>query len=140
MIRLLSDKRGAIVVEMAFSIPIMVMLMIGILQFALVLQASGAMRNAIGQGIRYAKVHPLEDPDDPSEVAALKGEVEAVAREGLAGVDKSGIKTLQYTTGTDANGIEYGTITMTYELKPLIPFATIPPIELTQTRTGYLPT
>ena len=56
--KFLSDKRGAVIIETAFALPVLILLMIGMLQFGLVLQASGAMRNAIGQGIRFAKVNP----------------------------------------------------------------------------------
>jgi hypothetical protein len=134
-----NDRRGSVGIEAAFTLPILVMAMVGILQFALVLQASGAMRHAIGQGIRYAKVHPLANHNDPVEVAELEENVEAIARRSLSGVDQGGIRSVQFATDVDENGVSSGTVTITYELAPLIPFASIPPIRLNETRTAYLP-
>jgi Flp pilus assembly protein TadG len=124
---LLSDPNGAAAIEFTFALPILLMLMIAILQFGLVLQASGAMRNAVGEGIRHAKVHPT----------ATETEVLNRARAGFAGVDPDGIQTLTFTRGT-SNGAEFGRISMTYHLTPLIPFASVPPIQLSATRTAYL--
>jgi Flp pilus assembly protein TadG len=137
--RLFRDRVGGVLIETAFTLPIMVMVMVALLQFSLVLQASGAMRHAIGQGIRYAKVNPLSDPDDPAEVAALKSDVERVTRNSLSGIDADGLKSIVFTTHTDSNELTSGTITIGYELTPVIPFMSLPPIQLSETRTAYLP-
>lgn len=126
--KLIRDTRGAVVIEAAFAIPVLVTIMIGILQFALVLQASGAMRYGIGEGLRYAKVNP----------DATSKEVLDVARGAMAGVDLDGLVTTSYAKGS-VNGAEYGRIILRYELKPVIPFAAIPPITLSETRRAYLP-
>lgn len=126
--KLIADPRGASAIEFAFAMPVVVTLMIGILQFGLVLQASGAMRHAIGEGIRYAKVHP----------SATETEVLDETRSALAGVDPDGVTQLSFQRGT-ASGAEFGRITMRYSLDPFIPFASLPPIVLNQTRTAYLP-
>lgn len=137
--KLLSEKRGVATIEMAFALPVLVTIMIGILQFGMVLQASGAMRNGIGQGLRYAKVNDVSDPSDPVQVKALTTAVEKVVMNGLAGINPDGVKTLKFVRNTDADGIVSGTITMQYELDPIIPFAAIPPIKMTRSRTAYLP-
>ena len=126
--KFLSDNRGAVIIETAFALPVLVLLMIGMLQFSLVLQASGAMRHAIGQGIRFAKVNP----------SATETEVLAEARQALGGINPSGIKSMELLRGT-SNGADFANITMTYEITPIIPFAAIPPISLTEVRQGYLP-
>jgi len=139
MIRnIVSDKRGAAAVEMAFALPVTIMLMIGILQFALVLQASGAMRHGLGEGLRYAKVNTVSDPSDSSAVAAHKATVEEIAKNSLAGVNPSGIKAVTFARGV-SNGAQFGSISMEYELKPIIPFAAIPAIKLNESRQIYLP-
>ncbi len=68
--KLASHRDGAVAIEMAFALPVLVTLMIGILQFGLILQASGAMRHGIGEGLRFAKVNAVADPSDPVQVAA----------------------------------------------------------------------
>jgi len=126
---LIADVRGAAVIDFAFAMPVLITLMIGILQLSLVLQASGAMRNAVGEGMRYAKVHP----------SASESDVLAKARAGLAGINPDGIVALTLQRGT-TNGADFARITMRYQLDPMIPFADIPPIVLNQSKFAYLPT
>ena len=128
-LRLHRDASGAASVEFVFALPVLATFMIGVLQFGLVLQANGAIRNALGDGIRYAKVHP----------SATNNEVLTQTRAGLAGIAQSGIKTLTFQRGT-SNGASYGQIAISYQLQPMIPFAPLPPITLNQTKTAYLPT
>ncbi len=125
---IIRDRRGATVIEYAFALPVLVMLMIGILQFALILQASGAMRHGIGEGLRYAKVNP----------DATESEVLAQVRPAMGGVDLNNVTSLRFTSGT-TNGVAFGRITMQYEMMPVIPFAPLPAIQLSETRTTFLP-
>lgn len=126
--RLLRATGGAASIEAAFTIPLVATFMVGVLQFGMIFHANGAMRNAIGDGIRYAKVHP-----SASETTVLNE-----TRAGLAGISPDGIKVLTFQRGT-SNGATFGRITMSYELDPVIPFAAMPPIVLNETRTAYLP-
>ena len=128
MRRLLRNERGSIGLEFGLAIPILVALIIGVLQFGLVLNANGSMRHAMGEGLRLAKVDPT----------ATDTAVENLVKAELVGVDPAGIETLQFDRGTSSN-VETGTMTMTVKLTPIIPFALIPPITLTQTKTIYLP-
>lgn len=127
MKRLLSDKRGSMGLEFGLALPILVTLIIGVLQFGLVLNANGAMRNAMGEGLRLAKVNPTATTD----------QVTQRTKDTLIGVDHSGITTLTFSRAT-VNNLQTGTMTMTIKLNPVIPFAPIPPIELTQTKKVYL--
>ena len=124
----LRNTRGAAAIEFALALPILASLMIGILQFALVFQASGAMRHASGEGIRYAKVHP----------GATESEVLAVVRSALGGIDKDNITSLTFVRGTTGEA-DYGRVAMSYSLQPLIPFVSLPPIVLNETKFTYLP-
>lgn len=132
------DRNGAAVIETAFALPVLVMLMIGILQFGMMLQASGAMRHSMGEGLRYAKVNAVTDPTDAAEVAALKAKVEEITKASLAGINKDNIKMLTFTSGEDS-GAKYGKIEMRYEMKPFIPFVPMDAIKITKSRTVYLP-
>ena len=126
--KLARNDRGAVAVEMAFALPVLTTVMIGILQFGLVLQASGAMRHGIGEGLRLAKIHGSTPAED----------VEERVRESLAGVRLDGIESLEFERGT-IDGADWGQISMTYEMEPFIPFAPIPPIVLTETKRVWLP-
>lgn len=127
MHRLLSDKRGSMGLEFGLALPILVAMILGVLQFGLVLNANGAMRNAMGEGLRLAKVNPT----------ATSTQVIDRTKATLLGVDHNGITTLTFSRGI-TNNVKTGTMTMTITMKPVIPFAPIPPIVLTQTKRIYL--
>jgi Flp pilus assembly protein TadG len=128
MRRFPKDDRGSVGLEFGIAIPVLVALIIGVLQFGLVLNANGAMRHAMGEGLRLAKVDP----------SASNTEVTDRVKAQLVGVDPAGIQTLTFNRAT-SNNIERGTMTMTVRLTPVIPFAAVPPITLTETKTIYLP-
>ena len=126
--RLNSDSRGSIGLEFGLAIPILIALIIGVLQFGIVLNANGAMRHAMGEGLRLAKVD--RDATDTAVTDRVRAQ--------LVGVDPAVIQTLTFARAT-SNNIDRGTITMSIRLTPIIPFAAIPPITLTETKTIYLP-
>lgn len=128
MRRLARDDRGSIGLEFGIAIPVLVALIIGVLQFGLVLNANGAMRHAMGEGLRLAKV----------DTAATDTQVTDRVKAQLLGVNQTGIQTLTFNRST-TNNIEQGTLTLTLRLTPVIPFAAVPPITLTETKTIYLP-
>jgi len=129
MKQLLRDNSGATIIEFAVALPVLVAMIIGVIQFGLVLNANGVMRNAMGEGLRLAKVNPT----------ATDSAVISRARNAMVGVDRTGIQSLTFSRGTTSSNVDTGTMTMTVQLTPIIPFAPIPPIVLTQTKTVYLP-
>lgn len=122
------DESGATVVEFALALPLLITMMLGILQFALVLHASGAVRHALGEGIRHAKVYPL----------ATEAEVLAVTRNNMGVADPSGIAALTLVRGV-SNNARYGQVTMRYRVEPIVPFVALPPIVIEEERQAYLP-
>lgn len=130
--RLRDDRAGAAAVEFVMAMPILITIMIAILQFGLVLQAQGAMRHGIGEGLRMAKVN----------ASATNAQILARATNSMSGIDTGNITSINFTRGTTPMGGEiadWGRITVNYEMQTLIPFALIPPIQLNATRTAYLP-
>ena len=126
--RLRSDETASLGFEFALAMPVLVTIMLGVLQFGMALHASGAMRNAMGEGLRLAKVYPTATAD----------EVYTRTKDRFVGVDKSGIQSLVFTRGTATNGASYGKLVMKYQMDFLLPFAPIPPITLTETKQVYL--
>jgi hypothetical protein len=53
-LRLLSDDRGAAAIEMAFAVPILVVMIWAFVQLAQVYRAVAGMQQALGEGARYA--------------------------------------------------------------------------------------
>lgn len=129
--KLTSNDKGNATIEMAFALPIVVMLMMGILQYAIVMQTTSGMRHAIGEAVRFAKVYPN----------ATESEVLDIARNNFEGINSDGITGLTLERGNtqdDGYGVDYGTVTMQYQLEPVIPFVVIDQINLEESRTIYL--
>ena len=58
ILRLRSDNRGAAVIEMAIALPVLVFIIYGIFESALLLRASAGMQHGIGEGARLATIYP----------------------------------------------------------------------------------
>jgi Flp pilus assembly protein TadG len=52
--KLVSDKRGAAAVEMAFALPIMIVMIWAFVQLAQIYRAMAGIQQALGEGARYA--------------------------------------------------------------------------------------
>jgi Flp pilus assembly protein TadG len=54
--KLLSDIRGSAAVEFAVAVPVLIIMIWGIFQVAIVLQAQAGVEQALGEGARYATI------------------------------------------------------------------------------------
>ena len=126
--KFLRSTRAASTVDFAFAVPVVISIMLGTIQLGVYLQASGTLRHALGEGIRYAKVYP-----DATFV-----QVTDEVRDEMTGMNLENIETLRFMRGT-SNGAEYGQITIRYSLEPMIPLVPVPAITITETKTAYLP-
>jgi TadE-like protein len=61
--RIRRDDRGAAVIEMAFALPAMIVMMWMIVQLGLVYRAMSGIQHALGEGARYATLFPQPDND-----------------------------------------------------------------------------
>ena len=57
------DERGAAVIEMAFALPILIMMMWMIVQLGLVFRAMSGINHGLGEGARLATLYPQPDDD-----------------------------------------------------------------------------
>lgn len=127
--RLARSAKGATAVEFAFAAPVLIMLMVGILQVAVALHAAGGVRHAIGEGVRFAKVHRL----------ATEAEVEAQVRRNFTGVDQAKLRSLTVERGVTADGAPFARISISYEPQIVIPFLPPRTVRLEESRLVYLP-
>ena len=56
--RLLRDHRGAAVIEMAFALPALIVMIWMIVQLGLVFRAMSGIQHALGEGARFATIYP----------------------------------------------------------------------------------
>lgn len=122
------DTKGAAVIDFAFALPVLVTLMLGTIQLSNTLHASGAMRHAVGEGMRLAKVDPT----------ASIADIKAAVTNNLPAMDASKITKLEVSRST-VNGARTGAITMEYTVEPIVPILPIPDVTLTETKQVYLP-
>ncbi len=128
IVNLIRDRSGSVAVDFAFAFPVLITLMLGTIQLGVYLQASGTLRHALGEGIRYAKVYP----------DATSTEVLDEVRSEMPAMNTANISRIQFTRGT-YNGADYGQISISYKLEPLIPLMPVPAITISETKTAYLP-
>jgi len=128
MRNILRSTGGSSTVDFAFALPVLVVMMIGIMQMGLTLHASGAMRHAVGEGIRLAKVDPTASQTD----------IEAEVKDEMTALDLDKIVTLEVTRGT-SNGVAFGRIRLQYRVDPVIQLLPVPAITLTEEKQAYIP-
>ncbi len=126
--KILRDKGGSGSIDFAFAFPVLITLMLGTIQLGMYLQASGTLRHALGEGIRYAKVYPDATTD----------EVLDEVRSEMPAMNPDNISELGFTRGT-SNGASYGQISIAYRLEPIMPLVPLPAITISETKTAYLP-
>ncbi len=61
--RIKRDQSGAAVIEMAFALPALIVLIWMIVQLGLVLRAMSGIQHALGEGARLATIWPVPDID-----------------------------------------------------------------------------
>ena len=102
--KIVRDDRGAAVIEMAFALPILVMLLWMIVQFGLVFRAMSGIQHALGEGARRATLWPVPSVDD----------VKATMEEAVYGIGPGEFDIVEPVPGT-ADGSDYLDLEVTYE-------------------------
>jgi hypothetical protein len=71
--KLRKDEQGAAAIEMAFSLPILILFIYGIFQVGVVMAADAGMQHALGEGARLATLYPT--PSDDTIKAKIQSKV-----------------------------------------------------------------
>lgn len=124
--RLRRNQEGAAALEFALAAPVLILFIIGIAQFGIMFLANNGLKNAVGDGARYATIFPK-----PSNA-----QITQRITDGRFGLDPSRITGPTYATGT-SNGAKYVDITMSYSVTPDFIFFSLPPMTLTETRRAF---
>jgi len=62
--RIKRDQSGAAIIEMAFALPALIVLIWMVVQLGLVLRAMSGIQHALGEGARLATIWPVPEIDD----------------------------------------------------------------------------
>jgi Flp pilus assembly protein TadG len=97
------NEAGATVVEMAFALPILIMLLWMIVQLGLVFRAMSGIQHSLGEGARAATLWPVPDVDD----------IQAKMEDAVYGIGPGEFTINEPVTGT-ADGSEYLDLQVSY--------------------------
>jgi Flp pilus assembly protein TadG len=125
---LLKSERGAAAMEFALAAPILFALIVGIAQLGILFFANAGLQNAVAAGARLATIFPTPSDDEikariTSSEFGLKPENVVVAA--------------TIVRGTDASGLGYADISMSYKVPLRFLFFDVPPITLSETRRVF---
>lgn len=114
-----NERSGATVVEMAFVIPVLLVLLIGIIDFAMVIYAYGTVSEAARCGARYAMVHGSVS-SSPVGPTADNTTVRDVVRTNALALDTSRLTVTSSWANTRNDVGSNVTVTATYDCPIII--------------------
>ena len=97
------DRRGVAVIELAFALPVLIIMMWVIIQLGLVFRAMSGIQHGLGEGARFATLYPK-----PSD-AAIKTKITTT----VYGIGPGSFTILTPVSGT-ADGANYLDLKVTY--------------------------
>lgn len=121
------DERGAAVIEFAFALPILLLMLYGIFQLGVILQANAGMQHALGEAARFATIYPSPSDDDIQEM--MEDEVFGM---NIGTFGEPTVTTPESSECTYCKDLE-----VTYSVTPDFLFFTGPVINLTKTKRVY---
>lgn len=125
--KLRRDQSGVTVVEFALIAPALILLMIGTAQLGIMFLANAGLRNAIGEGARYATIYPR--PTD--------AQIQSRIRTRTFGLKAANLTVAAPVHG-QADGANYADLSVSYSVPLNFIFFTPPPVTLTQTRRVFV--
>lgn len=127
LVRIRRDEQGAAALEFALAAPALILFIIGIAQFGIMFMANNGLRNAVGDGARYATIFPRP----------TNAQITQRVTSGRFGLDPARITGPTYASGV-SGGANYIDITMSYTITPDFIFFSLPPMTLTETRRAFV--
>ena len=92
LFRLKREDKGAAALEFALVAPVLILFIVGIAQFGVLFMANNGLRNAVGEGARYATIYPRP----------TNAQISQRLTDGRFGLQPSNITGPTYTTGVSA--------------------------------------
>lgn len=136
MKKLLRNSEGAAAIEMAFALPILILLIYGIFQVGVAFQASAGMQHALGEGARLATLFP--EPSNEEVATRIKDKVFGV---GVGSFSEPSVTEQCTTSGENkcptGTTSSYKDLSVTFTMTPNFLFFNGPQINLTRTKRVY---
>lgn len=121
--RLRNDESGAAVIEMAFALPILIMLIWMVIQLGMVFRAMSGIQHALGEGARAATLWPV--PATSTVQAKMNAAVYGI---------KPGTFTIPTPVAGNADGSDYLDLKVTYSQSTDLIFIPGPTITVSRSK------
>ena len=125
--KLSADQSGAAVVEIALSLPVLLMFIYGMFQVGMVMSADAGMQHALGEGARLATIYPT--PTDTTIKSTITNKVFGTY---------IGTYVVSDPVTTSVGTSKYKDLQVRYTVTPNFLLFNGPPITLTRTKRVYL--
>lgn len=121
------EESGAAVVEMALSLPILLLMIYGMFQVGVIMAADAGIQHALGEGARMATLYPT--PTDANIKTKMQSKVFGMY---------IGSYTVADPTTVSSGATKYKDLTVTYTVTPNFLFFNGPAITLNRSKRVYL--
>lgn len=133
------DERGAPAVEFAFAAPVFIMMVFGVMQVGLSMQAKNALQGSLGDVGRYvvmqhASDHGLDDEQIEARLISVATDGPYLLKEENLVIDSS------TAVASDIAGTKKITISMNYSVPSILPIISELPWTMSTSRTIYAKT
>ena len=109
--RLVRDERGVASIEIAFALPVLIVMIWAIIQFGMVFRAQAGIQQALGEGARYATL--CLNPGNSGCASPTPDEVKAKITQSVYGVGP-GTFTVEDPVQSPAGTAKYYDLTVRY--------------------------
>ncbi len=133
-LRDLRDESGSAAMEFAFAVPVLILMIWGIFQIAMVLQASAGVQQALGEGARYATIY-----DTATKARPTDAQISSKITSAKFGIRNGTWSTPVIDTSNEATG-GYIVIQVQYAVPTNFLFFQGPNVTLRQTKRVYTQT
>lgn len=123
-----SDQRGAAVIEMAFALPALVILIWAIVQLGMMFRAISGIQHALGEGARLATIYP--QPTDDA--------IEAKMTDVVYGIEPGTFTVHPPEAGLNEDGEPYLDLEVEYEQPTNLLLLPGPTIHITRTKRVWV--
>jgi Flp pilus assembly protein TadG len=121
------NEKGAAVIEMAFALPILIMLLWMVVQLGLVLRAMSGIQHSLGEGARVATLWPVPSDD------TINNKMEAA----VYGIGPGNFTIVDPVAGT-ADGSDYLDLQVTYTQDTDLIFLPGPTINVSRSKRVWV--
>jgi Flp pilus assembly protein TadG len=133
-LRDLRDEKGAAAIEFAIAVPVLILIIWGIFQIAIVLQARAGVQQALGEGARYATIYDTTTNSRPTD-----SQISAKITSAKFGIRDGTWHTPVIDDSNESSG-GYITISVEYDLSTDFLFFQGPDVTLTESKRVYTQT